>query len=51
LLSGRPQPLDRLLAVAVDGISVVVETAVMEDTEIELRRSLAALGGKSAGAS
>src|SRR5271165_2627894 len=45
LLGGRQQPLDRLHSVAFDSIPVIVETAVIEDAEIELRRSLTAFGG------
>src|ERR1700724_3060855 len=44
LLSSRQQPSDCLLSVAIDGIPVVVNTAIIEDTEIELRGGLAAFG-------
>src|ERR1700726_3126693 len=44
LLSSRQQPSDRLLSVAFDGIPVVVDTAVIEDAEIELRGGRAAFG-------
>src|SRR5271166_1010237 len=45
LFGCRQQPLDRLDSVAFDDIPVVVEMAVIEDAEIELRRSLTAFGG------
>src|ERR1700738_1951215 len=44
LISSRQQPSDRLLSVAFDGIPVVIDTAVIEDAEIELRGGLAAFG-------
>src|SRR5271154_1144237 len=46
LLGSRQQPLDRLRPVAFDGIPVVVQAAVIENAEIELRGGLAAFGSK-----
>src|SRR6266851_5516949 len=47
LFGGGQQPLDGLGAVAFDDIPIVIQTAVAEDTEIELRGGVAALGGEN----
>ena len=47
LFGGSQQPLYGLGTVAVDGIPIVIQTAVAEDAKIELRRGVAALGGKN----
>jgi len=47
LLGSRQQPFDRLRPVAFDGVPIVVQAAVIEDAEIELRGSLAAFGSES----
>ena len=48
LFGGRQQPFERLRSVAFDGVPVVVQTAVREDAEIELRRAapLSAASGR-----
>jgi hypothetical protein len=47
LFGGSQQPLHGLGAVAFDGVPIVIQTAVAEDTKIELRGGVAALGGKN----
>jgi hypothetical protein len=46
LFGGSPQPSHGLGSVTFDGIAVVVQTIVIEDTEIKLRRGVAAFGCK-----
>jgi len=45
LFGGSPQPFHSLGSVPFDGIAVVIQTTVTEDTEIKLRRRVAAFGG------
>jgi hypothetical protein len=40
LLGGSQQPLHRIRSVAFDGVPIIVQTAVAQDTEIELRGGL-----------
>jgi len=47
LLGGSQQPFHRPRSVAFDGVPVIVQTAVAEDTEIKLRRGIAAFRGKN----
>jgi hypothetical protein len=47
LFGGSQQPLYGLGAVAFDGIPIVIQTAVADEAKIELRRGVAALGGKN----
>jgi hypothetical protein len=44
LFGGSPQPYHGLGSVTFDGIAVVIQTTVIEDTEIKLRRGVAAFG-------
>ena len=46
LFGGSPQPFHGLGSVTFDGIAVVIQTTVIEDTEIKLRRGVAAFGCK-----
>src|SRR5271167_551599 len=46
LLGSRQQPLDRLRPVTFDGISIVVQTAVIEDAKIKLCGGFTAFGSK-----
>jgi hypothetical protein len=39
------QPFHGLLSVALDGIPIVIQTTVVEDTKIKLRRGIAAFCG------
>jgi hypothetical protein len=45
LFGGRQQPFHCLGSVTFDGIAIVIQTTVVEDTEIKLRCSVAAFGG------
>jgi hypothetical protein len=45
LFSSSQQPFHCLGSVAFDGIAIVIQTTVVEDTEIELRRGVSAFGG------
>jgi hypothetical protein len=44
LLGGSQQPFHGLGSVALDGIAIVIQTTVVEDTKIKLRRGVAAFG-------
>src|SRR6266849_4763711 len=46
LFGGSQQPLHGLSSVAFDGISIVIESTVVEDSKIELRGGVAAFGGE-----
>ena len=45
LFGGSQQPFHGLGSVALDGIAIVIQTTVVEDTKIKLRRGVAAFGG------
>ena len=45
LFGGSQQPLHRLGSVARDGVAVVIQSTVVENTKIKLRRGVAAFGG------
>jgi hypothetical protein len=47
LFGGSQQPFHGLGSVTFDGIAVVIQTTVIEDTEIKLHRGVAAFGGKA----
>jgi hypothetical protein len=47
LLGSRQQPLYRPRSVAFDGVPIVVQTAIVEDTEIKLCSGIAAFRGKN----
>jgi hypothetical protein len=45
LFSSSQQPFHGLGSVALDGIAIVIQTIVVEETKIKLRRGVAAFGG------
>ncbi len=45
LFGSSQQPFHCLGSVTFDGIAIVIQTTVVEDTEIKLRRGVAAFGG------
>jgi hypothetical protein len=45
LFGGSQHPFHGLRPVALDRIAIVIQTTVVEDTKIELRRGVAAFGG------
>ena len=45
LFGGSQQPFHGLGSIALDGIAIVIQTTVVEDTKIKLRRGVAAFGG------
>ena len=45
LFGSSQQPFHCLGSVAFDGIAIVIQTTVVQDTEIKLRRGVAAFGG------
>jgi len=45
LFGSSQQPFHGLGSVALDGIAIVIQTTVVEDTKIKLRRGVAAFGG------
>jgi hypothetical protein len=45
LFGGSQQPLDGLRSVAFDGVPIVIHTAVVKDTKIELRGGVASFSG------
>ena len=46
MFSGSQQPLRSLPSAARDGVAIVIDMALAEDTKIELRGGVAALGSK-----
>ena len=47
LFGGSQQPFHGLGSVALDGIAIVIQTTVVEDAKIKLRRGVAAVGGSN----
>jgi hypothetical protein len=45
LIGGSQQPFHGLGSIALDGIAIVIQTTVVEDTKIKLRRGVAAFSG------
>ena len=45
LFGGSQQPFHRFGSVALDGIAIVIQTTVVENTKIKLRRGVAGVSG------